>query len=175
MPSAYVQFEGKYCTGCTKCVRACPTKAIRIRDQRAVLFENLCIGCGECIRVCPEGAISPVMDRRSLEETDKITVAIVSPILYAQFPGVMPCDVLMSLNHMGFDHAIDLSYYLEMYQYAVERYIEKNRERKEAPWPLISPICPVVKRLIALNHPGLLDHIIPLRRPVALIESGILR
>lgn len=174
-PSAhsYVQFDDALCTGCTKCVRACPTKAIRIRSARAVLSPELCIGCGECIRVCPEGAVSSTISHQKLQRTDKLSVAIVSPVLYAQFPGVMPCDVLFGLNRIGFDHAIDLSYYLEMYQFATEEFIMRNRETNEVPWPLISPICPVIFRLIALKYPDMLSHIVPLKRPAAMAGEEV--
>lgn len=173
MPMAYVKFDEAFCTGCAKCVRACPTKAIRIRGERPVLHEDFCIGCGECIRVCREGGVSSAVSNEQFEKSEKFSVAILSPILYSQFPGVMPCDVLLGLNRVGFDHAIDLSYYLEMYQYAVEEFIFRNRETGEYPWPLISPICPVICRLIALKYPDLLSHILPLKRPVALIGEGV--
>jgi iron only hydrogenase large subunit-like protein len=175
MAEAYVQFDEALCTGCTKCVRACPTKAVRIRNERATLFPELCIGCGECIRVCPEGAVSSTLSYQRLGPTDKVSVAIVSPVLYAQFPGVVPCDVLIALNRIGFDHAIDLSYYLEMFQFAAEEFILRNRESNEVPWPLISPICPVISRLIALRYPNLLPHILPLKRPAAMAGEEVRR
>jgi len=173
MTSEYIVFEEKYCTGCTQCIRACPIKAIRIKNNKAVCITSLCIGCGECIRVCPEGAISSAISDEEPLEKEKINVAIVSPILYAQFPGFMPNDVLLGLKQMGFDHAIDLSYYLEMFQYAVEEFIARNRKTNMAPWPLISPICPVVNQLIAIKYPNLLDHILPLKHPAGLVGNEI--
>ncbi len=173
MVSEYLSFVEKYCTGCTHCVRACPTKSIRIRNNKAVFSDELCIGCGECIRVCPEGAISSSLSTIEPFTKDKLNAVIVSPVLYAQFPSFMPGDVLLGLKHMGFDHAIDLSYYIEMYQYAVEEFVLANRESRNAPGPLISPICPVTIRLIALNYPNLIDHIIPLRSPSALVGDKI--
>lgn len=173
MNSEYINFEEKYCTGCTLCVRACPTRAIRVKNNKAAHISGLCIGCYECIRVCPEGSVYSSLSDQRLLKNKKLNVAIVSPILYAQFPGFMPNDVLLGLKKMGFDHAIDLSYYLEMFQYAVEEFIVRNRKTKEAPWPLISPICPVVTRLIALNYPNLLNHILPFKRPAALVGEEI--
>ncbi len=173
MVPEYISFVEKFCTGCTQCVRVCPTKSIRIRNNKAVFFEELCIGCGECIRVCPEGAVSSSFPAIEPCMKDKLNVVIVSPVLYAQFQGFMPGDVLIGLKHMGFDHAIDLSYYLEMFQYAVDEFVLENRQTHNAPWPLISPICPVVIRLIGLNYPNLLDHILPLRRPVGLLGDEI--
>jgi iron only hydrogenase large subunit-like protein len=173
MDSEYINFEEKFCTGCTQCVRACPTKAIRVKQNKAAHISGRCIGCCECIRVCPEGSVSSSLSDQCLFQDGKLNVAIVSPILYAQFPGFMPNDVLLGLKQMGFDHAIDLSYYLEMFQYAVEEFIVRNRKTHEAPWPLISPICPVVIRLVALNYPNLLNHILPFKRPTALVAEEI--
>jgi len=175
MGTAYVKFDESFCTGCSKCIRACLTKALRMREGRLVLNESLCIGCGECIRACPEGAVTSAISCERFEKSERFSVAIVSPILYPQFQGVMPCDVLQGLNRMGFDHVIDLSCYLEMYQFAAEESIARNHESGEAPWPLISPICPVVCRLIALKYPNLLSRILPLKRPVGLIGKDIRR
>ncbi len=173
MASEYISFFKKFCTGCVQCVRVCPTKSIRIRDNKAVFFDELCIGCGECIRACPEGAVSSSISAIEPCVKGKLNVVIVSPVLYAQFPGFMPGDVLVGLKNMGFDHAIDLSYFLEMFQYAADAFVLENRKTCKAPWPMISPICPVVTRLIILNYPNLLDHILPLRRPAALLGDEI--
>lgn len=172
MPGKYVTFEPQYCTGCTQCVRACPTRAIRIRGEKAVQIPELCIGCSECIRVCPEGAVHSRLTTRQ-PEIKKHAVAIVSPVLYAQFPETMPCDVLAALKNLGFYRVMDLSYYIEMYQFAVEQYIRQNLETRQTPWPLISPICPVITRLIALKHPNLLAHILPIKRPAAMAALEI--
>jgi len=173
MVPEYISFVEKFCTGCAQCVRVCPTKSIRIRNNKAFFLNDLCIGCGECILVCPEGAVSSSISVTEMCMKGKLNVVIVSPVLYAQFPGFLPSDVLTGLKHMGFDHAIDLSYYLEMFQYAADAYVLEKRKVQNAPWPLISPICPVVMRLIGLLHPNLLEHILPLRRPVALLGDEI--
>ena len=100
-------------------------------------------------------------------------MAIVSPLLYAQFPNVMPKDVLQGLRRMGFNHTIDSSIFLEMYQCAAVEFIRRNRANPIAPWPLISPVCPAVVRLIAFRFPRLLAHVIPVTRPAALMAREI--
>ena len=45
--------------------------------------------------------------------------------------------------------------------------------RAISPWPLISPICPVVVRLIAFQFPSLLPHVLPVLRPVALMAREV--
>jgi len=98
---------------------------------------------------------------------------MVSPILYAQFPGFMPKDVLLGLRRMGFHHTVDMSYFLEMFQFAAEEYIRRNRLSQESPWPLISPVCPVVVRLIAHRFPSLMSHVIPIMRPISLMAREV--
>jgi len=50
------------CTGCGKCVNACPVEALslvsandarRPRRRAARLEEDVCLGCGVCVRACP--------------------------------------------------------------------------------------------------------------------------
>ena len=45
------------CTGCGRCVKACPKSAIRIVKKKSVIDRDLCIGCFECMTVCPSHAI----------------------------------------------------------------------------------------------------------------------
>jgi ferredoxin len=143
--------------------------------KNKIQLVDQCIGCGECIRVCDAGAVSAAAAGTSNLKQDQIAIALVSPVLYAQFPGVMPKDILMGLRQMGFRHTIDMSYFLEIFHYATEEFIKRNRESDKAPWPLISPVCPVVVRLIAFQFPSLLPHVLPVLRPVALMAREIKR
>jgi hypothetical protein len=85
----------------------------------------------------------------------------------------MPGGVLLGLHRLGFHHTVDMSFFLEMFQYAAEEFIRRNRLSRELPWPLISPICPVVVRLIAFQFPSLLPHVLPVLRPVALMAREV--
>ena len=49
--------EGK-CTGCESCVSECPSEAISMADEKAVIDSEACIDCGVCIDACPVEAIS---------------------------------------------------------------------------------------------------------------------
>ena len=46
------------CTGCETCVAECPSEAISIADEKAVIDEEACVDCGVCVDACPEEAIS---------------------------------------------------------------------------------------------------------------------
>ncbi len=57
------------CSGCGRCVNACPVEAVALvsanvagdpNRRRAMLNEDSCLGCGVCVRACPGGALSLV-------------------------------------------------------------------------------------------------------------------
>ena len=45
------------CTGCGTCINECPTEAIKIENEKAVISDE-CVECGVCVGECPEGALS---------------------------------------------------------------------------------------------------------------------
>jgi Na+-translocating ferredoxin:NAD+ oxidoreductase RNF subunit RnfB len=173
MSTCFVRFDKDLCAGYGSCLRVCPTKAIRVKNKKAIRIVDQCIGCGECIRICRESAVSAATEGTKVLQRDHVAIALVSPVLYAQFPGVMPKDVLLGLRQLGFQHTIDMSYFLEMFQFATEEFITRNRKSRKAPWPLISPVCPVVVRLIAFQFPNLLPNVLPVLRPVALMAREV--
>jgi len=121
------------------------------------------------------GAVRAATTDLSHLKKSRISVALVTPILYAQFPGVLPKDILKGLKRLGFHHTVDMSYFFEMFQFATEEFVRQNRLARKAPWPLISPVCPVVLRLIQTRFPSLIPHIHPIKRPVAIMAKKVTR
>jgi Fe-S-cluster-containing hydrogenase component 2 len=161
------------CSGCGLCVKACPTKAIRIRDGKSFRMVTHCIGCMECVLTCPTGAVESRLIETHLTDRNRINIAIVTPVLYVQFPGTMPDYVLEALRRFGFSEIFDLQEYFRMYQRAVVEFIIRNRKKQEYPWPIISPVCPVVNQLIAVRFPSLLSHILPFKDPVVMMAEAV--
>ncbi len=56
------------CRDCYRCVRVCPVKAIRVRDEQARVDPERCISCGTCVRECPQGAKTYRRDIARVEE-----------------------------------------------------------------------------------------------------------
>jgi polyferredoxin len=53
-----IHINAKRCTDCLKCVKACPTQAMKRIYERKTLLPPDCWSCGECIESCPARAVS---------------------------------------------------------------------------------------------------------------------
>ena len=157
-----IRFDASACHGCMACMRVCPTQAIRIRHQCAVMLEDRCIDCGECIKVCTTSAVVPLTESMAHLAKFACTVAIPSPALYTQFDGqVTPGVILQALRNSGFDDAATLSWSCGAVTHAIELFVASYR----GPGPLISSFCPSVVRLVQVKYPGLVDQLLPILSP----------
>ena len=151
------------CTGCTTCLRHCPTEAIRIRDGHAVINPDRCIDCGECIRNCPHKAKKAVCGKLANMDRFKWKIALPAPTLYGQFDNLDDIDyVLDGLLKIGFDDVYEVSKAAELVSAYTRLYLKTDGVKK----PAISSACPVVARLIGLRFPSLSDHIIHMLPPM---------
>lgn len=50
--------DAEKCTGCESCVETCPSEAIKMQDEKAVIDAEACVDCGVCVDECPAEAIS---------------------------------------------------------------------------------------------------------------------
>lgn len=158
-----VYLDTSKCNGCTTCLKHCPTEAIRIRDNHAVINGERCIDCGECIRVCPNSAKKAKCS--SLSEMDKFKwkIALPAPTLYGQFDNLDDIDyVLDGLLKIGFDDVFEVSAAAEIVSAYTREYLKNDIVRK----PVISSACPAVLRLITLRFPSLKDNILHLLPPM---------
>ena len=46
------------CTGCETCVSECPSEAISMASEKALVDVENCIDCGVCVDACPDEAIT---------------------------------------------------------------------------------------------------------------------
>ena len=151
------------CTGCTTCLRHCPTEAIRIRNGKAVIDAEKCIDCGACIRYCPHKAKKAVCGKLSNMDRFKWKIALPAPTLYGQFDNLDDVDyVLNGLLKIGFDDVFEVSKAAELVSAYTRLYLNYDGIVK----PAISSACPVIMRLITLRFPSLANHVIHMLPPM---------
>jgi len=59
------------CTGCGRCVKACPTEAISVSGREVHVNRDACDDCGKCVGVCGAGAL--VIVGRGIEREELVS------------------------------------------------------------------------------------------------------
>ncbi len=163
-----VSLDVEKCTGCTTCLRHCPTEAIRIKDGRAVINEDRCIDCGVCINICPHKAKKATCNTLDEIAKFKYKIALPAPTLYGQFDSLDDIDyIIQGIYDIGFDYVYEVAAAAELVSAYTRLYMNTPGINK----PVISSACPVVLRLIALRFPFLRDNIIPMLPPMEIAAS----
>lgn len=158
-----VSLDVSRCTGCTMCLKRCPTEAIRIKDGHAIINPDRCIDCGVCIRYCPNNAKKATYSKLDAVMKYKYKVALPAPTLYGQFEELDDIDyVLQGLIDIGFDDVVEVSQAAELVSAYTRLYLKNESVIK----PVISSACPVVLRLISLRYPMLKEHIMQMLPPM---------
>jgi len=167
------------CIGCTHCMKACPTEAIRVRNGLAEIMEERCVDCGECYKSCPVSAIIVEQDDFNEIFNFKVRVALVPSVLIGQFPSRITTEQIFgSLITLGFTHIFEIDSVVDIVQ---EGY-NKMTGQKDEPTPRISSFCPAILRLIQVRFPSLVENLIRVKPPSdiaalsyksALIDKGL--
>ena len=158
-----VLLDESKCTGCTTCIKHCPTEAIRVKNGRAVIQSSKCIDCGECIRRCENNAKRAVCDKLSDMEHYKWKIALPAPTLYGQFDNLDDVNyVLNGLLKIGFDDVYEVAKAAEIVTAYTRIYLQTEGVKK----PAISSACPVILRLISLRFPSLEEHVVHMLPPM---------
>ena len=159
-----VTLDKDRCEGCTNCIKRCPTEAIRVRGQKAIIITDRCIDCGECIRICPHNAKKAIFDPLELSEFS-YRIALPAPALFGQFDHIDDIDyILTALKGLGFDDVFEVSRAAEIVTEYTRRFLSEHK----ADHPYISTACPAVVRLVEVRFPYLTDYLLPVISPVEL-------
>jgi iron only hydrogenase large subunit-like protein len=158
------------CDGRLGCLRVCPTKALRIRDNKVIFYNDLCIDCGLCIDVCSENVFVPINDTMEDFKSFKFHVAIPSNILYTQFgTDIHPTVIHEALKNIGFDEIADVAKVCDEVGFALHHHMEAHPEVK----PCISTFCPSIVRLVQVSYPNLVKHLVRLDVPREIVAREV--
>jgi len=163
------------CRQCLRCLAACPTAALRVRDGEPRLLEHLCIDCTACVAVCEPAALT--IDETGGEPERATEVVALPPAFLAGFGGeAPPAVVTRAVEACGFTRVVTADGYERALRDAV---LETARSTArdgahagERPLPLISPVCPAVVNLVELRFPSLLPHLAPFASPWEALQDG---
>jgi anti-sigma regulatory factor (Ser/Thr protein kinase) len=163
--------KAELCNGCLDCLKACPTRALRVWDKKPRILEALCIECTACIAICKR-TVFVIRDSYQKEEAGRSTVESVHDTLIipraflTQFGHrIAPRSVMAALRNLGYQDIRFSEEWEEALRLTVRRYAAEQSVR-----PVISPICPAVVNLIESQFPSLIEQMAPFLTP---IESAV--
>lgn len=163
--------ETNDCKDCYKCIRECPTKAIKVSDNRASVVDSLCIYCGHCVAICPTGA-KKVRDgisraKQLLKDKKEVYVSL-APSYVAEY-GNDPQYLLNALKALGFEGVSETALGAQEVSRQVANYLNIRQSGV-----YISSACPVVVDLIRKYYPQHTMAITPYMSPM-LTHARMLR
>lgn len=159
------------CAGCYRCVRACSTGAITVRNHQASIAQTECTRCGGCQKACPHGMISVRDDidsvRRMLKTSDDVFASL-DPMWAGEFGGITSQRMIEALKLLGFSGVGETLLGQMRYDEAAAEQLQRN------PRMGISTTCPVAVRLIRHHYPELAERLLPVAHP-AVLHSRMVR
>jgi anti-sigma regulatory factor (Ser/Thr protein kinase)/Fe-S-cluster-containing hydrogenase component 2 len=160
-PALSLVVNGELCRDCRRCLTACPTGAVRVRDGVPTVLDHLCIDCTCCIAVCEPGALGLAATAPDAERLGAVALAL-PPAFLAGFgervPAPLVCDALAEAGFAGVQT-------VDAYEDALRAAVVARGADDGAARPVLSPHCPAVVDLIELRFPSLIAHLAPFASP----------
>lgn len=161
----YINVAKANCKNCYKCLKVCPVKSIKYRDNHVEVIEDACILCGRCIRNCPQNAkslindINPVKDL--VADKSRKKVAALAPSYVSSFGAENRLKLAAALIKLGFDgveetaagaHAVTMEYARILEEGAMDN--------------MITTCCPSTVFLVQKYFPKLTSQLAPVLSPM---------
>lgn len=163
-----IKLDETKCRGCTQCMTQCPMNAIRLKNGKAVIYEDRCIDCGRCIDACVYNAYEGIRDTLEDIKKYKVSVAVPTVAIYSQFGDyVSPSLIKESIKELGFDEVFDITYACDIASEIIKK------ETKNVSVPAICVSCPSVEKLIKCSYPGLSENVVRIITPIEISASLI--
>lgn len=152
------------CRKCYRCVRECPTNALKIDRGTVKRSWNRCILCGICYRNCPHDAVSAhtgVKHVQALLESGQKVVVCLDPTFPAILDRGTPGQLVTALKKLGFSEVWESAVGGDLVAGAYRSWLARNPEPS---W--ISSFCPSLVYYIEKFAPRLADRLVPIVSPM---------
>ena len=157
-----LRIHAAHCTMCLRCVNACPTGALRVRNGAPTLLPHLCIDCNECLAACKTNSLSLACDE-PFPDPGRGALTVMNTACTSQFGRDLSREhaeaILARKDFQGIR-------YLEEWEIPLLAAVVRYAEQKERTGPVIAPTCPAILNLIAVKFPALLPLIAPYLSPI---------
>ena len=161
------------------CEVACLFDAIRRGKDGKLVITGECTGCGRCIDACPENALTgrkdtlPLLD--SLKKQEKPVYAMIAPAFSGQFSADVTSGKLRSaFKSLGFYGMIEVALFADIL--TLKEALEFDRSiRSDRDFMLTSCCCPMWMALIKKSYSQLIPHVPPSVSPMVACGRSIKR
>jgi signal transduction histidine kinase/iron only hydrogenase large subunit-like protein len=161
------------CRRCYRCVRECPTNALKIDQGKVKRIPSRCIFCGICFKHCPHDAViahtSLPHVLELLEAGEKVIIC-----LDPTFPAVLdvgtPQQLVTALKKLGFYEVWESS---AGGQLVTDAYKSWMLQHQETSW--ISSFCPSLVSYIEKFVPQLTGQLVPIVSPMVACGMAVKR
>ena len=160
----FIEFDHHKCDECYKCLRVCPTKAIKFTEHNRDIINSLCIKCGLCQASCPQSALTIQNDRHKIKKQihlgRKIAVSL-APSFAAAFEDQDPKKIITALRTLGVTWVEETGVAAELVSRNYEAMLETMGTEN-----VLTTCCPSANYLVQQYYPELLDAMLPVVSPM---------
>jgi iron only hydrogenase large subunit-like protein len=159
----YVFTKTAKCQDCYRCLKACPVKAIKIKNGQAYIIEERCINCNICAQNCAQNAIFYKNDKEKFYEllkSKRKKVVSVAPSYASICTQWERTRFPSALRRLGFDVVYGTSMAAYIVAHRTMEIVNANPNKS-----YITSLCPTVINYIEKYCPDLIDNLIPLASP----------
>ncbi|MDH4196997.1 MAG: ATP-binding protein [Candidatus Aminicenantes bacterium] len=152
------------CRKCYRCVRECPTNALKIDQGKVKLIWSRCILCGLCYRHCPHEAVdvrTGINRVQKLLESGEKVVVLLDPTFPAVLDRGTPGQLVTALKKLGFSEVWESAVGGDLMAGDYRFWLTQNTESS---W--ISSFCPSLVYYIEKFVPDLVDRLVPVVSPM---------
>lgn len=159
-----LNFNKANCKHCYKCLRVCPVKAIKFKNDQASIVEERCIACGHCFIACPQNARKVASDLNSVKSAikdGKKVIASVAPSYIGAFPMERGEQLVTALKKLGFVYVEETAIGADIVSSLYEEELSKGTRKN-----IITTACPSANLLIEKYFPSLTNYMLPIVSPM---------